>query len=114
MNVNFSRNAVVPLIIVIAVICYGSLFPFAFHVPTNGIGPFRTLLETRRLPPERGDFLVNVALYLPLGFFGTLMTRERWRTLWRMALAVSLGAILSIGIELIQYYDQGRVTSAND
>ena len=114
MNANFSRNAVVALIIVIAVIGYGSLFPFAFHVPTNGIGPFRTLLETRKLPPERGDFLVNVALYLPLGFFGSLMTRQRWRTPWQMALAVSLGAILSIGIELTQYYDQGRVTSAND
>ena len=79
MKANFSRNTVVALTIVIAVIGYGSLFPFAFHVPTNGIGPLRTLLETRNLPPERGDFLVNVALYLPLGFFGSLMTRQRWR-----------------------------------
>jgi hypothetical protein len=58
------------LAIIIAAILYGSLYPFKFRQPVNGIGPIRTLLESWAQTPQRADFLVNILLYMPLGFSG--------------------------------------------
>lgn len=101
-------------IIVLVIIVYGSLYPFAFYQPSHGIGAVRTLLESWPAPLERGDFLANILLYAPLGFFGILAIRDWVGTLARVGFVLMLGMSISILMELTQYYDAGRVTSAID
>jgi VanZ family protein len=99
---------------IVAVIVYGSLYPFEFRVPANAVGPLSTFLATWNERPGRGDFLANILLYLPLGFFFLLGLGHGSRTARRLALVVLSGAVLSLTMELTQYYDDGRVTSATD
>ena len=100
--------------VVIAIIIYGSLYPFVFRQPVYGIGPARTLLESWRDKPSRGDFIANMLFYMPLGFFAILAISNRIGGLLRIALVLATGTVLSTLMELAQYYDPGRVTSATD
>ena len=52
--------------------------------------------------------------YTPLGFFAILAIGSRIGGLLRIALVVATGTALSTSMELAQYYDPGRVTSATD
>lgn len=96
------------------VIVYGSLYPFVFRTPPGGPGPIATFLATWNERPGRADFLANILLYLPFGFFFALDSRRGPRFAGGLLLAVLAGALLSLSMELTQYYDEGRVTSATD
>ena len=98
----------------VIVIVYGSLYPFDFSVPAGGDGPVSVLLGTWANRPSRGDFLANILLYMPLGFFGMLSFSRRVGFWLRLLLVVAGGAALSVTMELIQFYDAGRVTNASD
>jgi len=100
--------------VVIAIIVYGSLYPFVFRQPVYGIGPARTLLESWRDIPSRGDLIANMLFYMLLGFFAILAIGNRIGGLLRIALVLATGTVLSTLMELAQYYDPGRVTSATD
>jgi len=100
--------------VVIAVIIYGSLYPFVFRQPAYGLGSARTLLDSWKDTPSRGDFIANMLFYTPLGFFAILAIGSRIGGLLRIALVVATGTALSTLMELAQYYDSGRVTSATD
>ena len=108
----FDRNFTIATAVIIAVIVYGSLYPFMFRQPVNGFGPaVRALLESWNETPSRGDFIANVALYMPLGFFAILAIGRGIGTAKRIVLAVLIGAFLSTCMELTQYYDDGRQTA---
>ncbi len=108
------RNLLAAIGATMAMILYGSLYPFAFHAPPpGGAGALVTLLGTWSKTPGRGDFASNILLYTPLGFFGGILARLH-ASLKRIALIVLLGATLSFSIELLQYYDTGRDTEATD
>jgi VanZ family protein len=109
-----SRNYAIVTAITAIVIVYGSLYPFDFSAPTDGPGPATTLLDSWANPPSHGDFLANILLYMPLGFFGMLSFSRNvgfWR---RFPIVVAGGALLSLTMELTQYYDVGRDTEATD
>jgi len=109
-----SRNYAIITAIMAIVIVYGSLYPFDFSLPADGRGPVRTLLDSWANRPSRGDFLANILLYMPLGFFGTLSFSRRvgfWR---RLVIVTASGSLLSLTMELTQYYDGGRDTEATD
>ena len=111
----FDRNFSIATAVVIAVIVYGSLYPFAFRQPIFALGPAaRALFESWNETPSRGDFIANVALYMPLGFFAILAIGKGVGTAKRIALAIVTGALLSTCMELTQYYDDGRQTAATD
>lgn len=97
-----------------AIIVGGTLYPFAFYQPLDGLGPVRTLLGTLSDRPGRGDFLANILLYMPLGFFYVRAIPRSVPAPARIALAVLSGAILSLSMELSQYYDEGRRPTATD
>jgi len=98
--------------LVAAIIAYGSLYPFAFRIPAPDIGPVATLLASVRVWPGRADALANVLLYMPFGFCFVLGARtHRYRLL---AVATVAGGLLSLAMELTQYYDAWRVTSFSD
>jgi VanZ family protein len=93
---------------IVALIAYGSLFPFQFHACVGGPA---ALLRTPATPAERGDALSNILLYVPLGFFGYRALRGS-----RMAFAAAAlgGTALSFLIESAQFCDLGRVPSMAD
>src|SRR4029077_13268954 len=90
--------------VVIAIIVYGSLYPFVFRQPVYGIGPARTLLESWRDKPSRGDFIANMLFYMPLGFFAILAIGNRIGGLLRIALVVASGRGLCTLIEMGKQY----------
>jgi VanZ family protein len=104
----------VAVAIIVAVIVYGSLYPFTFRQPEGGTGPLRNLLQSWADTPHRGDFVANVFFYLPLGFFGSLASAGRGRVIPRIMLVALAGAALSVAMELAQYYLAERVSAADD
>jgi VanZ family protein len=106
-------NLRVALAAIIAMIAYGSLYPFAFHNVPDGIGPLHTLFYSWDKTPGRGDFLSNIILYMPLGFIGTVTVGKR-TGVTQLALTILIGAGLSFAVETLQYYDPGRDTEATD
>jgi VanZ family protein len=108
-------NFSIATMVVIAVIVYGSLYPFVFRQPVDGLGSAaRTLFESWAEAPSRGDFIANMALYMPLGFLAILAIGKDVGTPKRIALAILTGALLSTCMELAQHYDDGRQTAATD
>ncbi len=97
----------------LAIIIFGSLFPFDFYGNPNPAGPVGALVATYDLPGGRGDVLANILLYIPLGFFSVLALSSRPRSR-HVLLVVFAGCMLSTCIELTQFYDRGRVSAMSD
>jgi VanZ family protein len=110
----FERNYAIVTAIIIAVILYGSFYPFAFRVPEPDIGAVHTLLTSGGEWGSRGDFVANILLYMPLGFFGVLALNARHGFSRRVLLLALVGFLLSLSVELGQYYDEGRDTTIAD
>jgi len=96
-----------------AAILYGSFYPFNFAIPTHGVGPIATFLASTSWRAGRGDFIANILLYLPFGFF-FVQSLSPSRRKASVPVAVLCGAAMSLFVELTQYYDPGRVTSFSD
>lgn len=107
-----SRSAAVTLLL-LALLLYGSLFPFEFSTFGVPAQIFTAFLATAREPVDRADVLSNVLLYFPLGFFAARIFPNR-SALFRIAAVTFAGACLSTAIELAQYYDAGRAPSFFD
>jgi glycopeptide antibiotics resistance protein len=99
---------------VAAAIVIGCLSPFKFAIPHHGPGPIRHLAASWAKPPFAVDFIFNVVLYLPLGMFGSLSVRKSSGARFRIAAVTIGGALLSVAIELTQYYDTSRFSAASD
>jgi VanZ family protein len=96
------------------VIVYGSLYPFEFRIPVGGGSALSTLFGSWNAAPGRGDFVANVLLYMPLGSLGFLSLSPRMSVGFRLFVMIVGGTALSVSMELAQYYDVDRVTSATD
>ncbi len=104
------------LCITIAVIVYGSLYPFDFHAPIT----HRTLWETLNTWPSGvdrftvRDVAINIFIYLPVGLFGSLWMKDH--KLRRVAgiSALSCGLLVSLSMEILQYFDDSRSPSFMD
>ena len=73
-----------------------------------------TLLRSWATLSGRGDLLANILLYMPLGWFGILSLPRRMSSGLRLVLMILCAMMLSVSIELTQYFDAGRVTAADD
>jgi len=102
------------LLVVVAFIVYGSLYPFDFHFDTDPVG---TLLHSW---PERmdrfawRDACVNVLLYFPLGLTAALVGARHLPRLAAALGAILLGLGLSASIEMLQVFDSSRMCSLMD
>ena len=54
---------------------------------------------------SRAAFIANILLYMPLGFCAVLAVRRGSGTARRVALITLAGALLSITMEVTQYFD---------
>jgi VanZ family protein len=96
-----------------ALILYGSFYPFAFHnhvAPATGA---RQLLATWNQRGSLGDVLANILLYLPFGFFAA-RALPRLPLPLRVLTCLLAGAALSLCVEFTQLYDAGREAAMSD
>ena len=104
--------------LVVALIVYGSLYPWQFHDRALSANPLWTLLNTSWPTTINRfflrDFLVNVALYGPYGAFGFLALSNRLPMWSKLLLTVVSGMVMSSCIEMLQLYDANRSCSISD
>jgi VanZ family protein len=106
-------TALIALVLVVGLILLGSFYPFKYRPPSDGIGPLATLIASWNARLPRGDFLVNIFFYAPLGVVGIHVPPPNVSLVRRLAMTLAFGAALTIGCELLQYY-AGRQTSIFD
>jgi VanZ family protein len=107
-----SHGIVIALLLgTLALIFYGSLYPFDLtaRVHTHSIG--RAILELSWARAGRGDRVANVLLYAPLGFCLLLWLDGRLRRSAAVATVIGVGVALSFCIEVTQVYIALRVPS---
>ena len=105
------------LLLVIALIVYGSLYPWHFDFGGSGANPLRVLLHAWPQGIDRWalrDAAINLLLYVPLGMAAFLASARRHGRLvaFDAALLIALG--LSASMEMLQIYDAGRTCSLFD
>jgi VanZ family protein len=102
------------LIVVLALIAYGSLYPFNLKADAVEVGVLEAFRQLSWARAGRGDRISNVLLYLPLGFCLFLWLEMRWPRVPAIVLATALGTLLSLTIEIAQVYVSARVPSLAD
>ena len=91
----------------IALVIYGSLYPWTFRaVPIDGT-PLSTLLKS--WPQHFGGFLaadaiLNVLLYVPAGYFGILALARPCGTAAAAVMTLTAGVAVSLGVEAAQLF----------
>jgi VanZ family protein len=108
------RGHVIAAAIVVLFILYGTLYPFEYVERDYSGGPIAYLLSTWRDWDGRGDLLSNIVLFIPFGCFTALILPSGPYGVIRVFLGTLGGALVSVSVELAQFYDQGRVTSMGD
>jgi VanZ family protein len=111
-----SGSKIIPwlLIGVVALIAYGSLYPFNFKPDAVNGGVWQALGQLSWARAGRGDRISNVLLYLPLGFCLFLLLSARLRRIGSLLVATLCGTAFSLGIEVAQVYVSMRVPSLTD
>lgn len=100
--------------IALAIIVYGSLYPFHFASRPLPDGAFGALLASAKVRPGKPDLIANILLYMPLGFFLALSLAARLPAVARVLAAALAGFLLSAAIEVLQLFDAGRNSSIWD
>lgn len=105
------------LAIVVALILYGSLYPWQFHARHYSHNPLWILLHAWPTVVDRylfWDVAINITLYVPLGIFAYLAVSARAPQAMRVLAPVACGLALSASIEMTQLFDDGRMCSLSD
>ena len=105
------------LLIVIAIIVYGSLYPWDFHSAHLTASPPWVLIHSWPTVVNRfviRDVAVNLLIYMPLGVFAFLTFRQNLSSAVAAIAAIAIGLVLSSSIEMIQLFDDARECSALD
>jgi glycopeptide antibiotics resistance protein len=100
------------LAVVTGLIVYVSLYPFRFI--TDGPALVDALRSLSWARAGRGDMFNNVLLYVPFGFCVALLLEPRWGRVTGIVVGTLLGAMLSLGLELLQASVAIRVPSLRD
>src|SRR5690348_2652545 len=105
------------LFIVIALILYGSFYPWDFHYRHLVADPLFLILHSW---PDRlsrnllRDALLNVLIYIPLGAAAFMTLARRSGAVANVCLSVMIGLVLSTTVEIVQLFDRSRVSSPVD
>jgi VanZ family protein len=101
-------------------IAYGSLVPLQFEPRpfSDAVDAFRSIPYLRLGVASRADWVANILLYLPIGFFLTGGLAGRARSvagaMFGTAVAVSLCLLLAVAVEFAQLFFPPRTVSQND
>ena len=111
----FNRNFFFGALLVLGAIVYVSLYPFHWRIGLPAGGPLHQLwLSADSWPESHGDFIANLLLYLPWGFFATRAQTEDMPNGLRLLIATLLGMALSVTMEVSQFYIAERYTDMRD
>jgi VanZ family protein len=105
------------LLLVIALIVYGSLYPWHFDFDRSGANPLWVLLHSWHRGIDRWvlrDAAINLLLYFPLGMAAFLGAARRHGRLVAFAAALLIALGLSASMEMLQIYDPGRTCDLFD
>ena len=102
------------LLTVVALIAYGSLYPFNLKPEAIHSGVLEAVRELSWARAGRSDRIANVLLYVPLGFCLMLWLSRRVRRAAAVVISVASGSLLSLTIEIAQVYISSRVPSLMD
>jgi glycopeptide antibiotics resistance protein len=96
-------------ILVLALVVYGSLFPFAYQPHSPQWSDVLQLLRPTFAHMPKGDLIGNIVLFVPYGMLlgFSAQTRFPWRGLL-------LGAGLAVGVQYLQYWFPDRDPSGMD
>lgn len=105
------------LLLAIAIIAYGSLYPFHFEFTARAANPLLTVW--RGWPAELTRYIVrdvvlNVVLYVPLGLAAAMVFLRRDSRAVSAAAAIALAFGVSLSMELLQVYEPQRDPSSLD
>jgi glycopeptide antibiotics resistance protein len=100
------------LAVVTGLIVYVSLYPFRFIA--DGPALVEALRSLSWARAGRGDMFNNLLLYVPFGFCVALLIEPRWGRVTGIVAGTLLGAMLSLGLELLQASVAIRVSSLRD
>ncbi len=96
------------LVVIALLITYGSLYPFTFVAPPEGV--FERLFAEAFSGSSRGDVLGNVGLFIPWGLLG-MLTIAPERAISR---TLVIGFLLALGLQIIQVWIPSRTPALYD
>ena len=105
------------LILIVFLIVYGSLYPWQFaprHLAGNPLAILLHAWHPRLIRSVFRDVVVNISVYIPLGFAAHFVFRRIRRPLLSLYGPVLLGLLLSTAIELTQLFTPHRDTNLLD
>ena len=105
------------LLLIVAIVAYGSLYPWNFEFTSAAGDPVRILLHGWPGEWDRyvlRDIILNVFIYMPLGLVSVLAFRRRRSRSLAAAAAIACGFLLSVSMELLQVYVPSRDPSLLD
>lgn len=105
------------LLLVIAIIAYGSLYPFHFEPMARAAWPLDALRQGWPDSFNRfvfRDILLNIFIYLPLGFAAAMLFLRRRPRMFAVIAATALGFAVSASMELLQMFEPMRDPSTLD
>ncbi|MFP3982471.1 MAG: VanZ family protein [Desulfurivibrionaceae bacterium] len=98
------------IIFYILLIIYGSLYPLSgWKIPESVVLTDLVVWES-----FRGDLILNLLVYMPLGFLFVRVVGQRLTVFRLMVLSLLAGAALSLSMETMQLFLPDRVTSPAD
>ena len=112
-TISSGRSFAPAFAVTVALILYGSLYPFEFYNHVDPAQGLRYLLSTWHTRSTVGDLLANILLYLPFGFFAA---KTLTGSLPHSASSSPClpGRCLSTASEYAQLWDLGRVAAMSD
>ncbi len=108
------RFARIALVVVSALIVYGSLFPFRFVSPENPTSGLIELFSNWSLGHSRSDALGNLALFFPFGLLAALLARGTGATVLAHFLYIAAGGTLALACQIAQIYLPTRSAAMGD
>lgn len=104
------------LLLIVALISYGSLYPFNFSANGHWLREGLLLFTRPDLRMGRGDLVGNLVLFAPYGFVATLPcgSKRPAHNRARPALLLGLGLLLALVLQLAQLWLPSRVAALGD
>jgi len=100
--------------LVIALIFYGSLYPFDFDFSSLSYFDASELLGGDRVVTRRGDVLGNIGLFVPFGAIGMLALGPARSTAARVVLLILAGFFVAAAAQVLQLFLPSRDAALGD
>lgn len=102
------------LLLILALIAYGSLYPFDFVPRANGVAEMAKLFVRPAIGMQRGDIVGNLLLFIPYGLVSVLAARAHRRPSLACLGYVAVGLVLALGLQVAQVWLRSRTPALGD